>query len=171
MRKRVKNGRHGDVKHMWTIDCFTPRNSEKSSVLITERASWQILSHWWVKVWTVADECARNVNFTILNWIRYWIGSQFSCFSSTFKPRCSFDSTTSQHVLKMLKTAFQRYALLQYCVSVVKPRANNRAGDHVGVSGGDGWLNMSQCMYMIISCTNEFNHVLVHWKAVVECDA
>jgi len=50
------------------------------------------------------DEQARNTNFAILNLIRYWTGSQRSCYSSAFEPRRSFESTTQRtRVLNTLK--------------------------------------------------------------------
>jgi len=40
----------------------------------------------------------------------------------------------------------RRYAT-QHGVGIVEPRADDGAGNQVGIADGDGWSNMSQCMY------------------------
>jgi len=71
VRKRVEAVWHSDAKRAWTKDCFIHRNSEKASVLRTERVRRQILSYWWVEIWPHSEQSERDGRYLATDELRY----------------------------------------------------------------------------------------------------
>jgi len=76
------------------------------------------------------DERARNANFVILNLIRRWIGSRAASVAARLKHSVASSRQCNEpaHSEYTMKTVYvlRRYTL-QHWVSVVEPRADDRA--------------------------------------------